>query len=263
MKVFNEWQDGAGKIHTFTLADLPHLETVLKPYRPRLVYIDAIQSVLGGKVDANCANQLKALLDPLTRLAAAYRCAILASRHPAKPGQNNVKLIYRGANSMAIIGTARLGLFAEDHPPTKPRCSSSKPRAMLGPSGGTQVFSKAGGTVRVGRRQSNYQRGPGWSRPWARFAGVAGGLLLARTAAGGGLAWPERILSRKRRRHRFHYEVVKRAKKALGVSSRQRGSPCRMDVALLPFPVAPYPSPSTDSFDTTSRNDPPFLAPQS
>ena len=116
VKAFNEWQDGAGKIHTFTLADLPHLETVLQTYRPRLVYIDAIQAVLGGKVDANRANQLKELLDPLAKLAATYRCAILASRHPAKPGQNNVKLIHRGANSMAIIGTARLGLYAEDHP---------------------------------------------------------------------------------------------------------------------------------------------------
>jgi DNA repair protein RadA/Sms len=145
VKAFNEWQDGAGKLHTFTLADLPHLETVLKTYRPRLVYIDAIQSVLGAKVDANCANQLKALLDPLAKLAATYRCAMLASRHPAKPGQNNVKLIYRGANSMAILGTARLGLFAEDHPTDKTKALLLQSKSNAGAIGRTQVFSKAGG----------------------------------------------------------------------------------------------------------------------
>jgi DNA repair protein RadA/Sms len=142
VKVFNEWEDGAGKIHTFTLADLPHLETVLKTYRPRLVYIDAIQAVLGGKVDANRANQLKELLDPLTKLAATYRCAILASRHPAKPGQNNVKLIHRGANSMAIIGTARLGLFAEDHPIDKTKVLLLQTKSNTGAIGRTQIFSK-------------------------------------------------------------------------------------------------------------------------
>ena len=69
----------------FTLADLPHLATVLETYRPRLVYIDAIQAVLGGKVDANRANQLKELLDPLAKLAATYRCAILASLRRGLP----------------------------------------------------------------------------------------------------------------------------------------------------------------------------------
>jgi hypothetical protein len=142
IKAFNEWHDGAGKIHSFTLADLPHLETVLETYRPRLVYIDAIQAVLGGKVDANSANQLKQLLDPLARLAATYRCAMLASRHPAKPGQNNVKLIHRGANSMAIIGTARLGLFAEDHPTDKTKVLLLQSKSNAGSIGRTQTFSK-------------------------------------------------------------------------------------------------------------------------
>src|SRR4029450_6271719 len=145
VKAFNEWQDGAGHIHTFTLADLPHLETVLQTYRARLVYIDAIQAVLGGKADANRANQLKDLLDPLAKLAATYRCAILASRHPAKPGQNNAKLIHRGANSMPIIGTARLGLFAEDHPIDRTKVLLLQSKSNAGSIGRTMVFSKAAG----------------------------------------------------------------------------------------------------------------------
>ena len=145
IKAFNEWEDGAGKIHTFTLADLPHLETVLQRYRPRLVYIDAIQAVLGGKVDANRANQLKELLDPLTKLAATYRCAILASRHPAKPGQNNVKLIHRGANSMAIIGTARLGLVCRRSPDRSYKGAAPAIESNAGAIGRTQIFSKAEG----------------------------------------------------------------------------------------------------------------------
>ena len=259
VKAFNEWQDGAGKIHTFTLADLPHLETVLQTYRPRLVYIDAIQAVLGGKVDANRANQLKELLDPLTKLAATYRCAILASRHPAKPGQNNVKLIHRGANSMAIIGTARLGLFAEDHPTDKTKVLLLQTKSNAGAIGRTQIFSKDKGQFEwagVSRITKEDLAGPAHgpdSRGW-----LAAYFWLEHRLEGG-LPWPASDIEKEAtsEAHDLTSMALRRAKKALGVVSRQVPGEVHAGWTwqLPPFPLVPYPSPSTDSFDTTDATD--------
>jgi DNA repair protein RadA/Sms len=221
VKAFNEWEDGAGQIHTFTLADLSHLETVLQRYHPRLVYIDAIQSVLGGKVDANSANQLKALLDPLAKLARTYRCAMLASRHPAKPGQNNVKLIYRGANSMAILGTARLGLFAEDHPTDKTKVLLLQSKSNAGAIGRTQIFSKAGGQFEwagVSRITKEDLAGPTHgpdSRGWLEAY-----FWLERRLEGG-LAWNATDIEQEAELQDLSPKALKRAKKALGVVSSQ------------------------------------------
>ena len=112
----NERTDEHEKPHPFTLADLPLLTDYMERTRPRLVYIDAIQAVLGEKLDINRANQVTAILGPLKTLAEQYACAILCSRHPAKCGQQVAKVLYRGLGSQAFAGTVRSGLFVEDHP---------------------------------------------------------------------------------------------------------------------------------------------------
>jgi putative DNA primase/helicase len=260
IKAFNEWEDGAGKIHPFTLADLPHLATVLERHHPRLVYIDAIQAVLGGKVDANRANQLKELLDPLTKLAATYRCAILASRHPAKPGQNNVKLIHRGANSMAIIGTARLGLFAEDHPTDRTKVLLLQSKSNAGAIGRTQIFSKAEGKFEwagVSRITKEDLAGPAHG-PDAR-AWLAAYFWLEHRLEGG-LAWPATDIEQEAtgEEHDLTAGALRKAKKALGVISRQLSGEAHAGWTwqLPPFPLIHYPSPPTDSSDPTDATDP-------
>jgi hypothetical protein len=259
IKAFNEWEDGSGKIHSFTLADLPHLETVLRRYHPRLVYIDAIQAVLGGRVDANRANQLKELLDPLTRLAAKYRCAILASRHPAKPGQNNAKLIHRGANSMAIIGTARLGLFAEDHPIDRTKVLLLQSKSNAGSIGRTMVFSKADGKfewVGVSRITKEDLAGPAHgpdSRGW-----LAAYFWLEERLADG-LAWPSVDIEQEatNEANDLTTAALRKAKKALGVISRQFPGEAHAGWTwqLPPFTIIHYQSPTTDSSDSTDATD--------
>jgi hypothetical protein len=261
IKAFNEWEDGGGKIHSFTLADLPHLETVLQQYHPRLVYIDAIQAVLGGKVDANSANQLKQLLDPLSRLAAKYRCAILASRHPAKPGQNNVKLIHRGANSMAIIGTARLGLFAEDHPTDRTKVLLLQSKSNAGAIGRTQIFSKAegkfewAGVTRITKEDlAGSAHGPD-SRLW-----LSAYFWLEQRLAGG-LAWSAKDIETEAtsEEHDITTMALRKAKKALGVISRQLPGEAHAGWTwqLPPLPVVHYPTPSTDLTYLTDSTDTP------
>ena len=256
VKVFNEWQDGTGHRHAFTLADLPYLETVLTTYRPRLVYIDAIQAVLGGKVDANSANQLKQLLDPLAKLAATYRCAILASRHPAKPGQHNVKLIHRGANSMAIIGTARLGLFVEDHPTDKTKVLLLQSKSNAGAIGRTQLFSKKegvfewAGVSRITKEEiAGSGRGPNPHDFLEAFFWLESRLE-------GGLAWPASdIETEAEEQQNLSQHVLKKAKKALGVVSWKGHDKDAAWMRRLPLlPASTPPSSTTSTTSTTSTS---------
>ena len=137
--------DDEGKPRPIVLSDLPLLAQHMAAQRPALVYIDAIQAVLGGKLDINRANQVTEILIPLRHFAEHYNAAIIFARHPAKPGQSVAKLIHRGMGSQAFMGTARLGLFVEEHPadPTKVLLVQSKSNA--GGIGRTQIFSKRGG----------------------------------------------------------------------------------------------------------------------
>jgi DNA repair protein RadA/Sms len=141
----NEIKDKVGNTRPFTLADLPLLTAYLERVRPRFVYIDAIQAVLGGKVDINRANAVTALLAPLKKLAEQYDCAILCSRHPAKPGQHVAKVLYRGMGSQAFVGTVRSGLFVMEHPEDRAKSLLVPYKANAGDLGTTHIFSKAGG----------------------------------------------------------------------------------------------------------------------
>jgi hypothetical protein len=138
-------EDGAHVPREFTLEDLQTLTDYMEHYHPRLVYIDAIQVVLGPRVDINRANQVTAMLRPLKALAEAYDCAIVCNRHPAKEGQNSAKLLYRGLGSQAFGGSARAGLFVEESPsdPTQSLILAYKVNA--GQPARTQIFSKKGG----------------------------------------------------------------------------------------------------------------------
>jgi hypothetical protein len=256
VKVFNEWEDGKGTIQTFTLAVLPYLETVLQTYRPRLVYIDAIQAVLGGKVDANSANQLKQLLDPLAKLAATYRCAILASRHPAKPGQNNAKLIHRGANSMAIIGTARLGLFAEDHPTDKTKVLLVQSKSNAGSIGRTQIFSKKDGKFEwagVSRISKEDLAGP--SRGPDPRAFLEAYFWLEQRLEGN-LAWNASDIEQEATdEQELSAHMLKRAKKALGViSAKGTDKDAGWTWRLPPLPVCTPPASSSSTTTASSHS---------
>jgi Bifunctional DNA primase/polymerase, N-terminal/AAA domain/Primase C terminal 2 (PriCT-2) len=141
----NECVDAEGNPRPFTLTDIPLLAEYMERVRPKLVYIDAIQAVLGANADIHRANVVTALLAPLKKLAEQYDCAILCSRHPAKPGQNVAKVLYRGMGSQAFVGTVRSGLFIEEHPGDFTKSLLVHYKANAGRLGCTQIFSKAEG----------------------------------------------------------------------------------------------------------------------
>jgi DNA repair protein RadA/Sms len=221
VKVFNEFVDTQGQKHGFTLQHRDMLERSLRDWRPRLVIIDAIQAVLGDKVDTNRANQVKALLDPLKALAETYRCAIVAMRHPAKPGQNIAKLIHRGGGSMAFIGTARLGLFAEDHPtdPTKVLLVQSKSNA--GDIGRTQIFSKKDGQFEwCGVTRINKEMLAGTGRGPEPHAFLEACFWLEQRMDGG-RAWPAEDILKDASAVDIGKKPLYGAKKALGIVSEE------------------------------------------
>ena len=150
----------------FTLADLPLLTEYMERRRPRLVYWDAIQAGVSPKVDINRANAVTSMLAPPQTLAERYDCAIVCNRHPAKEGQNSAKLLHRGLGSQAFVGTARAGLFIEEHPadPTKALIIAYKSNTGCR-CGRTQIFSKARGVFEW-KRASRITPGPSrWRCP--------------------------------------------------------------------------------------------------
>lgn len=88
-------------------ADLPRLDAILA-MRPesRLVVIDPITAYCGG-VDTHKNADVRALLAPLSELAARRRVAVVAVTHLNKAAGG--KAIYRAMGSLAYVAAARVG----------------------------------------------------------------------------------------------------------------------------------------------------------
>ncbi|HSW00330.1 MAG TPA: AAA family ATPase [Sedimentisphaerales bacterium] len=77
--------DGRSYTTTFTLADVPSLEEALRRQPEcRLVVVDPIGSFLGNGTDSYRDSDVRALLDPVGRLAQEYGPAILLVAHRRK-----------------------------------------------------------------------------------------------------------------------------------------------------------------------------------
>jgi AAA domain/Domain of unknown function (DUF3854) len=219
----NERTDAHEEPQPFTLADLPLLTEYMERLRPRLVYIDAIQAVLGAKVDTNRANVVTALLGPLKKLAEQYDCVVLCSRHPAKGGQNVAKVLYRGMGSQAFIGTARSGLFIEEHPDDKTKSLLVHYKSNTGAKGCTHLFSKAGGhfewcgTTRVSHDILAGDGGPG-PLPTQR---VKACLWLEQQLKGGKELPASQLYNEADEKHDWSQKVVRSASEYLKVTKKQ------------------------------------------
>jgi len=82
-----------------------------------LVIIDPIQAWMGGKVDMNKANEVRAVMGPIGHLAAETGCAIVIVRHVRKSASganHSEKAIYKGLGSVDGIAAVRSGLYAAE-----------------------------------------------------------------------------------------------------------------------------------------------------
>ncbi|MEW6573482.1 MAG: bifunctional DNA primase/polymerase [Bacillota bacterium] len=95
----------SGDTVPFTLAEPEVLEKAILTYRPALVVLDPIQGFLGGSVDMHKANEVRAKLAPLARIAETYGCAVAVVRHLSKAPAG--RAIYRGLGSIDFTAAAR------------------------------------------------------------------------------------------------------------------------------------------------------------
>jgi RecA-family ATPase len=98
----------------FNLAeDLSALEAAIKRVDAKLIIVDPVMAILGGK-DTYKDNEVRTTLGPLKALAERCNACIAMIRHVTKGGSD--KLIYQGGGSIAFIGLARVGLMVTKNP---------------------------------------------------------------------------------------------------------------------------------------------------
>jgi len=90
------------------------LEGYLERVKPALLIVDPLVAFLGAEVDIHRANETRAIMSQLSRLAEKFEIAILAVRHLTKG--NMSKAIYRGLGSIDITAACRSVLMAGSDP---------------------------------------------------------------------------------------------------------------------------------------------------
>lgn len=86
-------------------SNIDAFDSYLNQVRPVLMILDPFQSFLGGKVDGNSANEIRALLNPVIALAEKYDTTIVFICHYNK--NNRGDAITRILGSMDTMATAR------------------------------------------------------------------------------------------------------------------------------------------------------------
>jgi archaellum biogenesis ATPase FlaH len=265
--ILNGWTDPTAddptEVQGFDLQHLPILEEALERYPAALVVIDPLQAVLGG-IDLHRSNETRPLLSKLAALARKHNVVILCVRHPAKAGEGMGKALHRGLGSVDIIGIARTALFVEGYPNDDTRAFLAQTKSNLGKKGRTLVFSKTDGVFAwegVTRLTDENLAGSGRGPNHRAFLE---GLLWLEKRLEGGLPWNASDIEAEAELNDISSDMLKRAKKALGVVSAQRkgeahaGWTWRLPPLAL-FPTPPPPSDSTDPTDSTDSTDTPDL----
>jgi hypothetical protein len=84
-----------------------------------VITIDPITSYMGGTVDSHRTTDVRAVLEPLARLADETNVAVLAVSHPPKAAQ--AKAIHSVTGSLAFVAAARIVFIAVEEPETERR----------------------------------------------------------------------------------------------------------------------------------------------
>jgi hypothetical protein len=203
--------------------DLPLLEAAAADVRARLVVLDPLSAFLGRPATSDAG--VRKVLGPLTAFAEKANLAILLVRHLTKGGPANA--LYRGAGSVAVIGAARSALLVG------PDAGGGDPHRHVLVQTKTNLsaaVSLSYRTVKEGddiviewlgvspRTAAELVQAAGWDRSalheamYVLYSILADGPVPARDAIG--LAEKAGVSK----------HTLDRAKKALGVVSRKRGS---------------------------------------
>jgi len=256
--VLTGWCDEKDEHHAFSLQDMVVLEFALQQYKPRLVVIDPIQAYI-GKIDINRANETRPLMNALKEVAEKYRCAIVCIRHPAKPGQGGGKAIHRGLGRVDFIGTARTGLFFEQHPTDINKALMCQSKSNIGKLGIMQVFSKDNGDFMwcgVSRISAEMLGGSGRGPdPHA----LLGAMCWLEEHLKVDVPIPSKQVEEDMEAAGYGRETVKRARRALGVISKKVGETWYLRLPPLPTttrPTSPTSPTRPHSMESSSHENP-------
>jgi hypothetical protein len=109
------------------------LEDVITEHHAQLVIIDPIVAYIGAEVDLHRANETRAVMARLARIAERNGCAILSLRHLTKG--TGGKAIYRGYGSIDITAAARSVLLVGADPDDESRRAVVQTKSNLAPKG--------------------------------------------------------------------------------------------------------------------------------
>jgi hypothetical protein len=104
-----------------------------------LVFIDALNDLLGGKTDMNSDAQVRAVLTPVRRLAERTGAAVLATRHFGKSARASA--VNAGLGSVAYSALARAVLQVYEDPDVPGRILLARAKCNVAPPVPTLAFA--------------------------------------------------------------------------------------------------------------------------
>lgn len=204
---------------TLTMLD-ERIEKAIVETGARALILDPVQAYIGAKVDMNRANEVRAILSQLGRIAGQYRCAIILVGHLNKVQGN--KSNYRGLGSIDFQATARSVLIVgrlKDNPQIRVMVQD---KSSLAPEGEPIAFEldKENGFRWLGHYDisaDNLLCGI----PREKKSEQAENLILEYLSQG---KYPQQALLKKAQAIGISKRVLDEAKKELNVRSLKEGS---------------------------------------
>lgn len=186
----------------------------------RVLILDPVQAYIGAKVDMNRANEVRAVLSQLGRIAEQYRCAIILVGHLNKAQGN--KSNYRGLGSIDFQAAARSVLVVgriKDNPQVRVMAQS---KSSLAPEGEPIAFEldKENGFSWLGHYDISVDDLLS-GIPKEKKSEQVENLILEYLSKG---KYPQQILLRKAQAEGISKRVLDGAKKALNVRSVKDGN---------------------------------------
>ena len=85
--------------------DVERIDAAIKETNAKVIIFDPVVSYIGEKVSMNNANEVRAQLNKLIRIAKENHCAIIVVEHMSKSGDK--KSLYRAVGSIDFVAAAR------------------------------------------------------------------------------------------------------------------------------------------------------------
>ena len=204
---------------TLTMLD-ERIEKAIVETGARALILDPVQAYIGAKVDMNRANEVRAVLSQLGRIAGQYRCAIILVGHLNKAQGN--KSNYRGLGSIDFQASARSVLIVgriKDNPQVR---VMAQDKSSLAPEGEAIAFEldKENGFRWLGHYDISVDDLLS-GIPKEKKSEQAENLILEYLSKG---RYPQKELVKKAQAMGISKRVLDEAKKALNVQSVKEGS---------------------------------------